>query len=83
MVIISINAKQLRGSLSEVVERVGRGDRFTLIYRGRPVFQIVPVNETERASLAPTEDSLDRAAAVGGSRDGHTGTDHDMVLYRQ
>jgi prevent-host-death family protein len=78
---VSINAKQLRGSLPDVVERVRKGTRFTVIYRSRPAFQIVPVNETERVAETLAEDSLYRASAVGRSRDGKTASDHDALLY--
>jgi hypothetical protein len=33
---VPINAKRLRATLSEVVERVREGTRFTVIYRSRP-----------------------------------------------
>jgi len=32
---VSINAKRLRASLPDVVERVRKGTRFTVIYRSR------------------------------------------------
>jgi len=44
---VSINAKRLRASLPGVVKRVQKGARFTVIYRSRPAFQIVPVNDAE------------------------------------
>lgn len=78
---VPINAKRLRASLPEVVERVRRGTRFTVIYRSRPAFQIVPVNEAEQAPVALTNDPLYRAPAVGRSSDGRTAADHDAVLY--
>ena len=78
---VSINAKRLRASLPDVVERVRKGTRFTVIYRSRAAFQIVPVNEAEQAPVALTDDPLYRARAVGRSRDGQTAADHDAVLY--
>lgn len=78
---VPINAKQLRASLPDVVERVRRGTRFTVIYRSRPAFQIVPVNEAEYAAGALTDDPLYRAGAVGRSSDGRTAADHDAALY--
>ena len=78
---VSINAKRLRGSLPEVVERVRKGTRFTVIYRSRPAFQIVPVNEADQPPAALAEDPLFRAGAVGRSSDGHTAADHDSLLY--
>jgi len=80
---VPINAKRLRASLPDVVERVRRGTRFTVIYRSRPAFQIVPVNDADRAPAALADDPLYRAKAVGRSRDGRTAADHDVVLYRQ
>ena len=78
---VSINAKRLRATLPEVVERVRKGTRFTVIYRSRPAFQIVPVNDAGNASVSLTDDPLYRAEAVGSSVDGGTSTDHDAVLY--
>ena len=78
---VPINAKRLRGSLPDVVERVRKGTRFTVIYRSRPAFQIVPVNELEQPSTGLAEDPLYRAAAVGRSKDGRTARDHDALLY--
>ena len=78
---VSINAKRLRASLPDVVERVRKGTRFTVIYRSRAAFQIVPVNEGEHAPVALADDPLYRARAVGRSSDGRTAADHDAVLY--
>jgi antitoxin (DNA-binding transcriptional repressor) of toxin-antitoxin stability system len=78
---VPINAKRLRGSLPDVVERVRRGTRFTVIYRSRPAFQIVPMNDTEQPAGELAGDPLYRAAPVGRSRDGRTAADHDSQLY--
>jgi prevent-host-death family protein len=80
---VPINAKRLRGSLPDVVERVRKGTRFTVIYRSRPAFQIVPVNDLEQPSTGFADDSLYRARAVGRSRDGCIARDHDALLYRR
>lgn len=39
-----INVKTLRQELQRVLQRVRNGERFTVLYRSRPAFQIVPVN---------------------------------------
>jgi prevent-host-death family protein len=78
---VPINAKQLRGALPEVVKRVRKGTRFTVIYRSRPAFQIVPVNDVEQPSGTLDDEPLYRAEPVGRSRDGHTSADHDSLLY--
>ena len=80
---VPINAKRLRASLPDVVERVRKGTRFTVIYRSRPAFQIVPVNDADAAQVALSDDPLYHAAAVGRSDDGQTSADHDAILYRR
>lgn len=78
---VSINAKRLRATLPDVVERVRKGTRFTVIYRSRPAFQIVPMNESARSPASLADDPLYRAQAVGSSKDGRTSADHDVTLY--
>lgn len=78
---VQINAKQLRASLPKLVERVRRGARFTVLYRSRPAFQIIPVDEPDTAPGPLEADSLYGAPAVGSSKDGRTAAEHDAVLY--
>ena len=77
----TINAKQLRASLPSLVERVRKGGRFTVLYRSRAAFQIVPVDDAEAAASPLEDDPVFRAAAVGRSTDGRSAADHDAVLY--
>lgn len=78
---ISINAKALRASLPDVVKRVQKGARFTVIYRSRPVFQIVPLGESEQEPVPLGDDPLYEAGPVGVSSDGRSSAAHDDVLY--
>ena len=78
---VSINAKRLRASLPDVVERVRKGTRFTVIYRSRPAFQIVPMHDANPDAVALADDPLYHASAVGRSTDGGRAADHDSVLY--
>lgn len=78
---VPINAKRLRATLPDVVERVRKGTRFTVIYRSRPAFQIVPVTDAGEAAVSLADDPLYRAGAVGSSTDGRTSIDHDAILY--
>jgi antitoxin (DNA-binding transcriptional repressor) of toxin-antitoxin stability system len=78
---VPINAKRLRATLPQVVERVRKGTRFTVIYRSRPAFQIVPVDDAGHVTVPLTSDPLYRATAVGSSTDGRTSRDHDEILY--
>jgi len=76
-----ISAKQLRSSLPELVKRVRRGARFTVLYRSRPAFQVVPVDAPVDAGGDLDSESLYRAKAVGRSADGRSAADHDALLY--
>jgi antitoxin (DNA-binding transcriptional repressor) of toxin-antitoxin stability system len=78
---ITINVKALRATLPEVVRRVRKGARFTVIYRSRPAFQIVPLDYAAAPSLPLQDDPLYRARPVGRSKDGRTAADHDALLY--
>ena len=79
---ILINAKQLRASLPKVVERVRKGAEFTVLYRSKPAFRIVPVNGMPASETSLENDALYRATPVGRSRDGGSAAEHDAVLYR-
>lgn len=78
---VSINAKRLRASLPDVVKRVRKGVRFTVIYRSRPAFQIVPVTDEIHSPVPLADDSLYQAPAVGRSKDGGRAADHNGLLY--
>ena len=78
----TLNAKELRASMPKVVEQVRRGGRFTVIYRSRPAFRIVPVDDTMLTVTPLEQDPLFRAQPVGSSVDGASADQHDAVLYR-
>ena len=78
---VPINAKRLRASLPDIIERVRKGARFTVLYRSRPVFQIVPMDDANQAVIALADDPLYRAPAVARSTDGRVAADHDELLY--
>ena len=76
-----ISAKDLRASLPKVVRQVTNGARFTVLYRSRPAFQIIPVAEATVHLGDLKKDSLYRAKPVGASKDGRSAADHDGILY--
>jgi prevent-host-death family protein len=76
-----INVKTLRQELQRILQRVRRGERFTVLYRSRPAFQIVPVDGEALDSGRLDEDPIYKAGAVGRSKDGRTAADHDEILY--
>jgi antitoxin (DNA-binding transcriptional repressor) of toxin-antitoxin stability system len=77
----TINAKELRASLPKIVEDVKRGMHFTVLYRSRPAFRIVPVDDADRVAYPLEKDPLYGAGAVGESTDGLSAEDHDILLY--
>ena len=77
----SITAKELRATLPTVVERVRRGARYTVVYRSRPAFQVIPVDAPAEPAGAVCEDPLFRAGPPGRSTDGRSAADHDRTLY--
>ncbi len=77
-----INAKELRARLPEVVGRVRRGARYTVLYRSRPAFQLIPVDAAAVPARSDLEaDPLYRAKPLGRSTDGRSAADHDAILY--
>ena len=79
---IVINTKELRATLKQVIEGVARGCRYTVLYRSRPAFRIVPVEEAEHAEPIPLErDPLYKAEALFSSETGDLGERHDEIIY--
>ena len=76
-----INAKELRSGLPQVVRKVRHGMRFTVLYRSRPAFQVVPVDASESPRGDVAEDPLYRAKPLGRSADGLCAADYDALLY--
>jgi antitoxin (DNA-binding transcriptional repressor) of toxin-antitoxin stability system len=76
-----INTKELRASLPKIVQDVKRGEKFTVLYRSRPAFRIVPLDDVDRVSYPLQKDPIYHAVAVGASSDGLSAADHDDVLY--
>jgi len=55
----SVGAFEAKTHLSSLLERVAKGERFTITRHGKPVAQLVPVE---------TDDAAKRRAAVEGLR---------------
>ena len=76
-----ITAIELRASLPSVVRRVRKGARYTVIYRSRPAFQLIPAEDFATPADEAANDPLYRAPALGQSTDGRAAADHDRILY--
>ena len=58
----TINVKTLRNEMGRIIERVRKGEDFTVLYRSRPAFRIVPLSGVFTHGVAE-DDSLYRAEA--------------------
>lgn len=77
----SVSVKEFRADLARVLRRVQRGARVTIVYRSRPVCQLVPLGTSDVPVASLASDPLYRAPAAGRSSDGRDAADHDEVLY--
>jgi prevent-host-death family protein len=77
----TVSLRELRADLKRVLRRVEQGARITVVYRSRPVCQLVPLGTADAPSEDLEADPLYRAGAVGSSADGKTARDHDELLY--
>ncbi len=77
-----ISAKELRAHLSEVVEQVRRGGRFTVLYRSRPVFVISPPEPARGKPDDLENEPFYRAGPLGASTHGDAASRHDEIAYR-
>jgi len=77
----TINVKELRASLPDIIKKVRSGDQYIVLHRSRPAFRIVAVDAEEGLSIPLADDPIYRAAAIGRSSDGLTSVDHDFILY--
>lgn len=76
-----LNTKELRNKFSEIVKRTKRGEQFTILYRSKPAFRIVPVMPKADEHIKVKKDSLYKMTALGATKDGLTAADHNSVLY--
>jgi prevent-host-death family protein len=66
----AIGAFEAKTHLSALLERVEKGERFTITRRGRPVAELVPVRPRDRARIADAVrriEDLTRNWTLGGS----------------
>lgn len=76
-----INTRQLREEMPRVVESVRRGQRYLVLHRSRPAFELSPPGPVP-VDLPPlAEDPLYAWSGVGASSDGLRAADHDRLLY--
>lgn len=76
-----INTRQLREQMPRVVKSVRRGQRFLVLHRSRPAFELSLPAPMESALPPLEEDPVYAWSGVGGSQDGLRAADHDRLLY--
>jgi antitoxin (DNA-binding transcriptional repressor) of toxin-antitoxin stability system len=76
-----INTKQLRLDLPRIIRRIGEGQKYLVLHRSRPTFELVPLDSDPRPLPSLARDPLFRLGAIGKSSDGSTAADHDRDLY--
>ena len=77
----TINIKQLRTTLKNILKKVSRGESFLVLYRSRPAFRIVPPRASDMELIPLENEPLYRAKAIGKSDSGRASQDHDQILY--
>ena len=75
----AITAAELRATLPQVVATVGRGARFTVLYRNRPAFQVVPAASGTKPPRDLNRDPLYRAKPVGRSKAKRSSAHYDAL----
>jgi hypothetical protein len=76
-----INAKQLRLTLPKIVKKIQNGSSFTVLYRSKPAFRMIGMDDAS-VELSPFKsDSLYKAGAVGKSSERNLSVNHDQILY--
>ena len=78
---MTINTKTLRADMARVVRAARQGQRFTVLYRSRVAFDIVPAGSGTDAPGRLADDPVYRAPPLGSSSDGRAALDHDGALY--
>ncbi len=77
----TINIRQLRGELASIIDQVRKGIRFTVLYRSRPAFRIVPIDGQVSGKTDYQDDPLYQAKPLGRPREHVAELHHDEILY--
>lgn len=77
----TISARELQTTLGKIVNSVNQGEQFVVMYKSRPAFRIVPLEQEHSVKAPLADDPIYRSQAVGRSKDGLCAAEHDAVLY--
>jgi antitoxin (DNA-binding transcriptional repressor) of toxin-antitoxin stability system len=76
-----INTKELRLNLPRIIRRIGEGQRYVVLHRSKPTFELIPLGADPRPLPPVEQDPLFRLGPLGRSSDGAPAADHDRFLY--
>ena len=67
--------------LPRIIRRIGEGQRFLVLYRSKPTFELIPP-QAAAYPLPPLEkDPIFHLGPLGKSNDCASAADHDRFLY--
>lgn len=76
----TVSMVELRRDAEAILQRVGRGERLVLTYRGRPAARLEPFAET----APPADDPIYHLTEVSSDRgDSLTNEEMDAIVYGQ
>ena len=76
----TVSMLELRRDAEGILQRVGRGERLVLTYRGRPAARLEPFTE----STTPADDPIYRLAELSVDQGGSlTNEEMDAIVYGQ
>ncbi len=76
----TVSMVELRRDAEGILQRVGRGERLVLTYRGRPAARLEPFTE----SATPADDPIYRLAELSVDQGGPlTNEEMDAIVYGQ
>jgi antitoxin (DNA-binding transcriptional repressor) of toxin-antitoxin stability system len=76
-----INTKQLRLELPRIMRRIAEGQRYLVLHRSSPAFEIIPPSSNPQQFPPLEEDPIMQLGSLGKSTDGVSSADHDKLLY--
>ncbi len=76
----TVSMVELRRDAEGILQRVGRGERLVLTYRGQPAARLEPFTESDTAADDPIYRLADLSVDQGGSL---TNEEMDAIVYGQ
>lgn len=78
----TISSGQLKSNFGQIIGQIKKGNKFTVSYRKRPAFEILPLARQEQCIADLKSDPLYHSGPLGRSSTGDASLKHDQVLYQ-